>query len=235
MAQGALARELGVLHFADQLGLAPMRGRVDARRNGERRCLDLALLERREQLFEHPLVEAGADVSNRHELPVLVDTEEERTERVASATLPLGPSADDAVHRPEGLDLHPRRGAGRRVRRIETLGDDPLDPLLLRRFEERDPRADELLGQPDGAHRRQHLVEQLLALAQRLPRHVLAIDPEDVEHLVHDRRALAELAHRRLVPHVHAGLQLLEARRSALVERDDLAVEDRLVGAGQRL
>jgi hypothetical protein len=84
-------------------------------------------------------------------------------------------------------------------------------------------------------HRRQHFIQQLLAIAQRPLRGVLAVDPEDVEDLVDHRGALAKLAQRRLVAHVHSRLQPLEARSTALVERDDLAVEDRLIRAGQRL
>src|SRR5436190_633715 len=64
------------------------------------------------------LVAAAPDVADRHELPVAVDAEEQRAERVRAAALTLGPSADDALHRLEGLDPHPRRGARRRIRSV---------------------------------------------------------------------------------------------------------------------
>src|SRR3954469_10611534 len=106
-------------------------------------------------------------MADRYELVVAIDPEHERHHRRRSPALTLGPSADDALHRAERLDLHPRRRARRRVRRVEPLRDDALETLLLHRFEQRHATPDELLGPADRAHRRQHLIEDLLALAKR--------------------------------------------------------------------
>src|SRR5207248_9884411 len=58
MPQRPLARELGVLDLAHELGRAPVRCRVRAHITCERRLRHLALLESREQLVEGALVVA---------------------------------------------------------------------------------------------------------------------------------------------------------------------------------
>src|SRR5207247_2496507 len=125
-----------------------------------------------EKLLERALVEARADMTDRHELAALVDAEEQGAEGLRPATLALRPATDDALHRAEGLDLHPRRGAPSHVRRVEAFCDDPLDPLLLRRLEQPDAGADVLLRAPDRAHRGQDPVTQPLTKASvRTPSH----------------------------------------------------------------
>ena len=115
--------------------------------------------------------------------------------------------------------------------RVQPLGHDPLQALGLGGGEQRRAvadvvrrrlpgRAGELqLGQPPASlHVRQ--------LQQRVP-----VQPQQVEEHVDDRLGLREPAHLTLRGQVHAPLQALEARAPALVERDDLAVEHRLVRA----
>src|SRR5438034_4438275 len=174
-------------------------------------------------------------MADRLELSVAVYAEQQRTERARTPALPGSPSADDAVHRAERLHLHPRgRARAGLIGGVEALGDDPLEPLLLRGLEERDARSDEALAAADRAHRRERLVKSAEPFAERLSREVLAIRVEEIEDLVDDRRGSPELADRRVVRHVHAWLQPLKAGNALFVERDDLAVDDRLVRAGHR-
>ena len=113
-----------------------------------------------------------------------------------------------------GLDLQPlARPLALPIRRVGALGDDPLEPLLLRRAEQR-LAVLERLREPDGAVAP---VEQRLQppapLAQRQIDERLALELEQVEGLVDERRARLALLHRG------------EARPAALVEGADLAVE----------
>ena len=121
------------------------------------------------------------------------------------------------------------------IGRVEAFGDDPLDALLARGVEERNSRADKTLALADRAHRRDRLVEQAQPVAQRALREIFAVEIQQVEDLVDDRGRLPQLPHRRLRGDVHARLEPLEARHTLLVERDDLAVDDRLIPAGHRL
>src|SRR2546426_971950 len=105
----SVARDLHVLDLADQLGHAPPRRLIDTRHRGERRCRRLVLLQLREEILERWLVETGPDVADGLELSVAVYAEQQRTERARTPALPGSPSADDAVHGPERLRLHPRR------------------------------------------------------------------------------------------------------------------------------
>ena len=106
--------------------------------------------------------------------------------------------------------------------------------MLARRLEQCDPRPDEALAPPDRAHWRHRCLEAREPLAKRASREVLAIEVEDVKDLVDDRRGASELPDGRVVAHMHPRLQPLESRNPLLVERDDLAVDDRLVSTGER-
>ena len=125
--------------------------------------------------------------------------------------------------RPCALDLQPvARPPAREVPRAEALRHDPFEPLLVRGREQRLPVVEALRE----AHGLVPLVEQLLEpLAPLLDRELddrLALDFEQVEEVVDDRRAALAL--------LHGG----EARPPLLVERADLAV-DHAVGRLQRL
>src|SRR5438477_67762 len=122
------------------------------------------------------------------------------------AAVALGPSADDALHRLLRLDLHPRGRPPLDIRRVEALGHDPFEALLLDGGEECLPVAGEGLRALDVSHRRDRGGEALLALAQRDAGEVLAVGPEEVERVEPDGSAAAELADLRLVLHVHARL-----------------------------
>src|SRR6266550_595878 len=192
------------------------------------------LFEHREEILERSLVEAGPNVADRLQLALAVHAKQQRAEGARPAPLAGGPSADDTVHRAKRFDLDPRRRArARLIDGVEAFRDDPLEPLLLRRLEERDARSHEPLAAADRAHRRERFVQSAEAFAQRLSREILTVRVEEIEDLVDDRRRSPQLADRRVVTHVHARLQALEAGHALLIERDDLAIDDRLVCPGQ--
>ena len=235
MAQRAFARHLGVLHVAHELGRAPARRSIRAHVRREGRARDLTLLERGEKLLQRALVEARPDVTYGDELVAAVDAEQKRAQRGRASALSFGPAADDALHRAKCLDLDPGRRPRRRVVRVEALRDDPFEPLLFHRLEERIAAADELFRPADRTHGRERLIEDLLALTKRPLRQVLAVGPQDVEDLVHDGRGLSQPPQLGLAPLMHARLQPLERGHAVLVERDDLAVHDGLISPSQRL
>src|SRR5439155_3921363 len=236
MPEGAVASDLGVLDLADELRQAPPRRLIRPRLRGERRRRRLVLLQDLQKVAKRSLVEAGADVSDRLQLPVAIHAEQQRAQRLRATALARRPPPDHALHRAERLDLHPRgRPRAWLVDRIEAFRDDPFDALLARRFEERDAGAWEPFAPSDRAHGRQRLVEASQALAQRLSGEVLAVRVEDVEDLIDDRSRFAELADGALVAYMHARLQALEARNALGVERHDLAVEYGVIRTGERL
>src|SRR3954470_11693272 len=74
-------------------------------------------------------------------------------------------------------------------------------------------------GGPEG-------LKPLAALGIRQPHEVLAVEPEQVEDAVDDRDLLRACLH--AAGQVHPALEPLERRAPLRVERDHLAVEDRL-------
>src|SRR5438309_8483250 len=236
MAERPVARDLPVRDLADELRQAPPRRLVRPRRRGEGGGRRFVPLERRQQLAERALVESRTHVPHRLQLSFAVHAEEQRAQCAGPPALPRGPAADHAVHRAERLDLHPRRRArAGDIERVETLGDDAFEALLAGRLEERATRADEPFGATDRAHRRERGVELRQALAEWTPREVLAVEREDVERLVDDGGRSPQLADRGLVRLVHPRLEALEAGHALRVERDDLAIDDRLIATGQGL
>src|SRR5262249_42949590 len=154
------------------------------------------------------LVEAGADVAGVLEPAAATHREHERAERRRAATLPLRVAGDQELLAAGGLDLEPfARPAADGVRRVGPLGDDPLEPLLLGRLEERvavvEQRREPYVAVPAVEQR----VKALAPLGERERDHGLTVDLEHVEDLVDDRRPGLSLLHRR------------KARPSLLVER----------------
>jgi hypothetical protein len=194
MPKGPVPRDLGVLDLADQLGKAPPRGLIRPWLRGKWRRRRLVLLQELEKVAKRPLVEPCPDVAHRLKLALAVHAEQERAQGLVATALPGRPSADDALHRAERLDLDPRgRPRAGQIDRVEPLGDDPFDPLFARRFEERDAGAREPFAATDRAHRSQRFVEAPEAFTQRLTGEVLAVRIEDVEDLIDHRGRLAEL------------------------------------------
>ena len=107
--------------------------------------------------------------------------------------------------------------------RAAVLGHDPFEAALLRRLEERDPVPRDVLAQSDAGIGAEDLPEQAPTFLERLVEQRPAVEEQQVEDLVHERVA----APPRPCP-------LILAWRSAksgsprVVERDDLAIDDRL-------
>ena len=117
------------------------------------------------------------------------------------------------------LDLQPfARPLALAVRGIGALGEDALQALFLRRLVER-LAVLEGLREPDGAIAPvEQGLELLAALDQRELDERPALQLEQVEHLVDDRRPGLSLLHRR------------EARAALVVECANLSVEDAVGG-----
>src|SRR5581483_11752070 len=82
-------------------------------------------------------VEAGADVADVAQLPVLADREHERSERVRAPAGAARVAGDDELVVVLGLDLHPVACAALLVRAVGALRDDTLELLRLCDLEER--------------------------------------------------------------------------------------------------
>src|SRR5437763_3195492 len=143
-----------------------------------------------------------------------MDAEHERAEASAPAPLTLGVAADHELLPAVCLDLQPVAAAAPRlVARDGALRHHALEPLLPRRLEQGFPVL-EGAGELDDGVSYQQLLEPRPPLGQREVDHHLAVGFEQVEDLVREMRA--PLLHRR------------EARLPLCVERDDLAVDDRV-------
>src|SRR5206468_10473722 len=111
------------------------------------------------------VVETGADVADPSQLVAVVDREHERAERADAPTGAGRVADDDELLAAVRLDLQPlARAPALQVPRVEPLGHDPFEPLLLRGLEER-LAVVELLAQPD---RPAPPVEQLLQVLATL-------------------------------------------------------------------
>ena len=115
------------------------------------------------------------------------------------------------------FELQPRLRSPRLVNRIVALRDEPFPPFARRRRKRVRRRSFDDLRQLDRRRRTCHeLFEQRATLEIRQPAHVFAIHPQHIEQDV---------------PFAHVSLlQQLEFRHAFDVQRDDLAVNDDLVG-----
>ena len=197
LAQQPVRGPLGELDADDQPRLDPART-LQARRGIERRVGSLDLLELRAQLAPGAGVEPAADLAGVHPAVAAANGEDERAE-VHGAPLPRQPADDDDLLLEAHLELEPRLAAPiRLVRRAPQLGDDALELLLPRRLEERDPVGLDVAGVADHRVRAQAAAEQALALLERHVEQRPAVEVEQVEGLVHERRRrAAALAARR--------------------------------------
>ena len=225
LGEADLRDELGVDEVCLALGGATLervgeRGRIA----GERRERDL-------ELAEHRLGEAGthpARVAQR--TGVVVVTEEQRAERGGAGALAREPATDDELLIHQVLDLHPRRvAAPRLVDAVDPFRDDALEREPPAQFD-RGPAVTELVGRhaPSPVFGYQ-LLEQSAAIRVGKSHGDVAVEPEEIEHDVDDGDLDGEALDLVSGLHVHASLEAPEARPALIVERDDLAVEQRLV------
>src|SRR6266851_2743466 len=123
------------------------------------------------------------------------------------------PPDDDELLLIEHLDLQPILRSPPFVARRFLLRDDPFVAAILRELERLLARQRELLRDAHaGGRAAEGFLERRAPLLVGLLAKIPAVEPEDVE----EENQLALLAL----------LQQLEARRSLIVERDDLAVQD---------
>ena len=139
-----------------------------------------------------------------------MDAEHERAERALAPSVPARVAGDDELLALLGLELQPVAAPPTRVAGVGALGEDSLEPLRLRRIEQRNAVV-EGRRETNRRVRVEQRLEPRAALRERQSDERLALELEHVEEVV-DERARA-LLHRR------------EARPTLLVERADLAVQ----------
>ena len=108
---------------------------------------------------------------------------------------------------------------------MAVLGHDPLEAPRPGGLEERDPVGLDVLAEPDARIGAEDVGEKPAALLERLVEERPAVEVEEVEDLVDERGRLGGHS-----PPLDPGLEQGEVGLAVLVERDDLAVDDRLAG-----
>ncbi len=231
MAQAAGGRPLAELDLGDQLRRDEQRAARRALAGFERRVLALQRREQLAELVELGVGEAGADAPGVAELAVgVIDADEQRADPLAPAPLAGQPAADHELLAAEVLDLQPAAVAcAGRVGRVQPLGDDALELLRGGRREHVLGLAGQMVRRLPARAVELECAQSLAPLAvgqrdQRVP-----VEPQQVEDHVGDRRVFGEPLGLCARADVHPSLQGREARQPALVEGDDLAVEDRFV------
>jgi len=223
LADERLACPLGELDADDEPRLHPMDGR-ESWRFGEGRIIALQPPQAREQVVSGPGVQAAAHLARETQLAVAIMHAEQEGAEVALRDAARLPAAHHELLLPPCLHLEPGvRAAARLVPAGAPLGHDALEALCLGGLEE---RLAITLDVARVAHQRvvpQALAQEPLALLERDVEQRAAVEVQEVEGLVHDR-------HVRVLPPPEAGpcLEQRERRAAGLVERDHLAVQDRL-------
>ncbi len=184
--------------------------------------------ERAEQRFERrevALREAAADPTGIRQLTLAILCEQQRTEP-ASAVARRRETHDDEVVGLRRVDLDPVGRALRRIWRRGTLADDAFEAHALGFGEHRLPFGFDVLGVAQRAGRRQQTAQRGLALGQRQRAQVETVEVRQIEY-VQARGQLDGGTHNVGAPREAAALlQQREARQPAVVDHDDLTVED---------
>src|SRR5581483_302107 len=207
------------LDLGDELRLHPDDVRAPDTRHlrhlRERRLLALDRPEQPQEPVDLGVGEAGADVSDEPELAALVpDREHERTEALRAPALPLRVAGDQELLARARLDLQPvARAPARLVARVLLLRDHTLEPLGDDRLVERLAVVERVRVQDRAVAPVEEVREPRAPVDERQVDERLALDLEQVEDVVDDRRTGLALLHQR------------EARPPLLVESADLAVE----------
>ncbi len=183
------------------------------------------LLGQRHQGSEEVLADAGreaaADLARESQLAVFVDTDGE-CPKIARIATPRGPATDHELLLRADLELEPRiRSTTGLVPRPAQLGDDPFDPHRRRRLVEREPLPFDMGREAHPRMLLQHAPQEPLPILQRDVEQAPTVEIQQVEGLVDEARGglVAEL-----------GLEEAEVRPSIVVEGDDLAIDDGLLG-----
>ena len=166
------------------------------------------------------LSEAGTDASHVGETPAAIDARKQGPE----LSFADRPAADDHFMPRAALGLEPGVAAPGAVGRIEALRDHAFQRHAAGGLQDRLGAGLEMLDIPKaGRARSEQFRQALLAIRQRRLSQVLAVGVQQVEHEVDEVAGLFV---------DEPGLQCREARHAALVQGDDLAVEEAI---GQRL
>ena len=224
MAQPSLPRPLRESDLAHEARLDPVMPASRGRPHVEGRRLAPERRERPRDALEARRVESGAHFRHVDQLAPLIETDMEGPEAGARA-LGLRVAADHEFLPAVAFDLDPVRRPPAGVRAREPLRHDPLEPHLGSGLEECLAVLQHVIAALHRSQRRHDACEELLALRQCKLAQVVPLEPEAVEE---------DAAHRNPHPgsldvarlgEVHARLEPLEAGPSALVLRDDLAVQ----------
>src|SRR5438477_2577839 len=133
--------ELSALGPLDELELADQPGFDEVRAfRGvpaiQRARLALKGFHELDQLLEHRVGEAGADLARVHEFTIVVVANQKRARQPATLALALEPACDYELLAHAVLDLDPLAAAAcGLIRRVELLADDALEPGLAARLE----------------------------------------------------------------------------------------------------
>ena len=110
---------------------------------------------------------------------------------------------------------------------MPILGHDPLEPAYAGRLEEGDPLPFDVLTEPDPRVRQESIRQQSTPFLERLVDQGSAVEVEEIEGLEHEG-GLHRGAIGRTAATADPILEQREIGLAVLVERDDLAVDDRL-------
>src|SRR5215467_733508 len=180
MAQLAMHGPLDEPDLNDDLRTHPVSLAGKAFRFRERRLVDGDGVEPLSQVEQELCVEARADLAGEDEVAIMVIPDEKRAETHARA-LRIGESADDELLC--GLDLHlqPVLRAAMLIRRSPALGDDPFPTFAAGALPRL--RVVEELDASQGRFKRERLKKRATLLEGQRG-HGVAVQPEDVEHVI---------------------------------------------------
>src|SRR5262245_32752405 len=225
MADPAIARPLGEAHLSDQPRLDPMMSAPARRAAGKRRGRALERPKLRADRLERSLVEPGAHLGDVDQLAPVVEAQMQGSE-VRPRALRHGVAADHELLAELALDLQPVARSLGGIRAVALLRDHTLEALLTGGGEKVRAVLEHVVAEVDHASRRHQEPQALLARLERQPSQVAAVQPERVEEDGADGHLAPRPLDVRRAREAHALLEPLETRAPALVEGDDLAVED---------
>ncbi len=143
-------------------------------------CRNLDRVEPPAQVEQQLRIEAGADLSREHQVRPVVVADQQRAEADARA-LRIGESADDELLRRLAFHLQPVLRAAVFVGRAAPFGDHAFPSLAPRAL----PRL-RVVQELDAPHRRRErqFLQQGAPILERQRRHVVAVQPQDVEDVI---------------------------------------------------
>src|SRR5205814_1605667 len=135
--------------------------------------------------------EAGSDLTREHEPAIVVNTDEKRADAFPRA-LGIGETADHEFLSLHALRFQPLWASPGPVRQVATLGDDSFEALLAGFAKKFAAVSGEVVGIADpvcGLLSSEETAEETFALLERRPRHVSAVEMQEIENEVYDTTA----------------------------------------------